>query len=617
MAQTIPNTISSKWKGEQRVFALLKKLPDDVVVYYEPIIDNRLPDFVIILPEIGILLIEVKDWKLSTIMPGSNLQSVQLRIGEQEKTTPHPLRQVADYKIRLMDRCREDKHFSKLIHTSGPYAGCFKFPFGSFALLTNITREKLNSLPNSERVFPVETVATKDQFAVWAELPPQKLMEVLKGYFDPFWLIQKMTPNQVNIVKAILHPEILISSEFDFTDQQEEPTVKVLDLKQEGLARDVGEGHRLVFGVAGSGKTVLLIARAKLIARLDPKARVLVLCYNVVFGTYLAEALKDCSTVMVMTFHRWAGRNGVKWNDDNDDSQVGEELLIKLKAGALDSQRFDSILIDEAQDFDSSWYKCVLAAMKDPIYGDLLIVGDGSQGLYKRNKVSWKQLGIQASGRTQYLDQNYRNTRPIVALATRFANKSGDGDEDGLIAPSVDPNKCIRLTGSEAVLLTKQTKQAEVDRVVRVVGDLLDGQWFGDPIEPLMPHQIGIFYRMDHGIIHSLREKLKTSRPSCPVVWLTEKGKNAKGHIGDLGVKILTMHSSKGLQFKAVILLFADDCPADFSGTTEEKEEERCLFYVALTRAEDYLAISCSRKSKFIDEIQSAGVDTVPTHADL
>lgn len=253
--------------------------------------------------------------------------------------------------------------------------------------------------------------------------------------------------------------------------------------------------------------------------------------------------------------------------------------------------------------------------MKDPIDGDLLIVGDGSQGLYKRNKVSWKQLGIQASGRTQYLEKNYRNTRPIIALATRFANKHGDGDEDGLTAPTVNPEKCIRLTGSEAVLLTKQNKQDEVDRVVRVVGDLLNGQWFGDSITPLRPDQIGILYRMDHGIIDSLREKLRARRPSCPVVWLTEKGKNAKGRVGETGVKILTIHSSKGLQFKGVILLFAGDCPADFSDSSEE--EERSLFYVALTRAEDYLAISCSKKSKFIEEIQAAGADSIPAPADF
>ena len=69
------------------------------------------------------------------------------------------------------------------------------------------------------------------------------------------------------------------------------------------------------------------------------------------------------------------------------------------------------MLIDEAQDFEPVWFRCVLAALQDPVDGDLLIVGDGNQGLYRQHKVSWKELGIQAQGRTVSarfeLDRNY------------------------------------------------------------------------------------------------------------------------------------------------------------------------------------------------------------------
>ncbi len=429
-------------------------------------------------------------------------------------------------------------------------------------------------------------------------------MEVMKGYFDPFWKITPMTKNQVDVVKAILHPEILLAADFDNPVEPDEPTVKILDAKQEQLARDIGEGHRLIFGVAGSGKTVLLMARAKLIARLKPDAQVLVLCYNAIFCAFLAAALKDDSTARVTTFHSWAGRNGVTWDPEEKDSQLGERLLARLKEDARDSQAYDAILIDEAQDFDSTWYPCVLEAHKDPVNGELLIVGDGSQGLYQRRKVSWKKLGIQAQGRTRYLEQNYRNTRPIVFLATRFASGIVEDDEEGLDAPRLDPEKCARVAGCTAVLLMKKSKRDEVDRVVRIVGDLLDGRWFGDPIAPVKPAQIGIIYRMDHPLIGTLRDKLVEGRDDCPVIWLTEKGKNARRRITEPGVKILTMHGSKGLQFKAVILLFTGDCPADFPGTTEA--DERRLFYVALTRAEDFLAISSSGTSKFVSEIEAA-----------
>lgn len=113
------------------------------------------------------------------------------------------------------------------------------------------------------------------------------------------------------------------------------------------------------------------------------------------------------------------------WESESDD-ELGDRLLQVLENGAPDTERYDVILIDEAQDFPSSWFSCVLEAMKKRYDGELIIVGDGSQGLYPRGKVSWKQIGINAQGRTIHkkfdLDKNYRNSREILELAASFAN---------------------------------------------------------------------------------------------------------------------------------------------------------------------------------------------------
>ena len=66
-------------------------------------------------------------------------------------------------------------------------------------------------------------------------------------------------------------------------------------------------------------------------------------------------------------------------------------------------------------------------------------------------------------------------------------------------------------------------------------------------------------------------------------------------------VKLMTVHASKGLEFKYVFVtgledgLFpheSNDGPAFASGYGEAKEEERRLFYVALTRAKEKLFLS-------------------------
>jgi hypothetical protein len=61
MALCIPDQIPDKASvGEKRVFILPRALPQDCIVYYEPKIDRRRPDFVVISPTLGPLVIEVK-----------------------------------------------------------------------------------------------------------------------------------------------------------------------------------------------------------------------------------------------------------------------------------------------------------------------------------------------------------------------------------------------------------------------------------------------------------------------------------------------------------------------------------------------------------------------------
>ena len=68
MAEMIPDTLpASSTAGERRVFAMLARLPDDCLIYYEPVVRRRYPDLIAILPEVGVLVIEVKDWRLAEL----------------------------------------------------------------------------------------------------------------------------------------------------------------------------------------------------------------------------------------------------------------------------------------------------------------------------------------------------------------------------------------------------------------------------------------------------------------------------------------------------------------------------------------------------------------------
>lgn len=59
-------------------------------------------------------------------------------------------------------------------------------------------------------------------------------------------------------------------------------------------------------------------------------------------------------------------------------------------------------------------------------------------------------------------------------------------------------------------------------------------------------------------------------------------------------VKLMTMHAAKGLEFEYVFIIHANEgeVPYQKAGTKEELEEERRMFYVAMTRAKEQLVIS-------------------------
>jgi superfamily I DNA and RNA helicase len=107
-----------------------------------------------------------------------------------------------------------------------------------------------------------------------------------------------------------------------------ETDLAVLDLRQERNARALGDGHRIVYGVAGSGKTVLLIARAKLLAE-DSQKRVLILCYNRLLAQHLAVALAGHRRLAVTTFHCWAVRCGVDFSEGEEDGAFGMNAGIR------------------------------------------------------------------------------------------------------------------------------------------------------------------------------------------------------------------------------------------------------------------------------------------------
>lgn len=596
MAEMIPDRLPSGASvGERKVFALLQQLPDDVIVYYEPAIANRYADFIVIIPSVGLLIIEAKGWYPTHIQKADNHEVTLVGRGQTE-TFKHPIRQAREYQYRLMDTARRHPDTAALLQPQGPYAGRFLFPFAHLVVLNNCTREQLDELKLSP-IFPSGKVLARDEFEA---LPPGQLIERIKICFDPWWPFERLSDRQISVLRSVIHPEIVLSLPLPLpSSNTEHRPLTVLDIRQERNALSLGEGHRIVYGVAGSGKTLILISRARLIAQVLSK-RVLILCFNIALAAHFRQLFGDTPNVICMHFHQWGSHlNGIAFAKDEDEDAFGKRLLERLQRGEGEANQYDAVFIDEAQDFSSTWFTCAKLALKEPDDGDLLIVGDGSQSLYRRRRFTWREAGVNAQGRTINarfdLDKNYRNTKEIMNIAAQFVATGGGHDDPEVGFQIIRPNPSIaQRSGPSPEMLNAPTLDVELQQAV---GKILAWRAHG-----LMPSEIAVLYRANtKGWVGDLASLVSRQVPVC---WQQGGGTQFND---PAGVRITTMHSAKGLQWRAVLIMRCDMTPfmpEPQADRAEQERLERGLMYVAMTRAEEFLAFTRSTTNGFASEIQ-------------
>ena len=605
MAQTIPDTIpSSASQGEKRLFHILRtKLPEKFIVWYEPRLERNLyPDFTILSPTFGLLIIEVKGWYAAQIEAAGERFFEIRQIEGHIENLQSPLRQAHDYYGIAADRF---KGYPILRNPEGNHQGRLAFPIGIGAVMSNITTIQAHE-ECIDRFLEPPLVAYRDELLEWEDFTPEMLIQRLREMFKVSFNFPPLTNDQISTIKGCLHPETVIK-EADATaesvpegfDLKEASKVVIsLDIDQERLARSMKDGHRLISGVAGSGKTLILLARAKALANRLLDQHILILCFNITLAAHLRSLLYSDDLnphyqdrIQVMHFHDWArsilGRlpNPEMLLEEEDyDSVLGQKLLSALQQLSPE-QRWDSVLVDEAHIFPQDWFRCCVAALKDPENSDLLIVSDGNQSLYKRSKFTWSSVGIKARGRSLILAQNYRNTREILEAAwmvVKSSSDNGDLSEDKTF-PTVTPDAALR-SGPRPCLHLAGSKTRAVDKAIAQVKALVESGYSASDIAILYRYK----GRREADAFDSLLKQLRDL--SLPVYWITESQQTKADYSARKpGVRVITSLSSLGLEFKAVVLLwveqFADCCNAD----PEIASLARRQLYVAMTRAQDEL----------------------------
>jgi superfamily I DNA/RNA helicase len=245
------------------------------------------------------------------------------------------------------------------------------------------------------------------------------------------------------------------------------------------------------------------------------------------------------------------------------------------------------VIVDEGQDLHPAQWRMLRAAVPDGP-DDLFIVADTHQRIYE-HKVTLSKIGIEVRGRSQRLRLNYRSTQEILrwSLALLTGEVFDDLDEGGDDAHAAFHSQ---LHGGEPVVQGYPSWSDELAALVDAVRDWLR--------QGVRPHEIGVAARTTSAVQDAEHALTAAGIPARAL----SRDASAPA-TADSAVEIATMHRMKGLEYRcsAVIDVSRDHVPPPQALTSatvdplqhrQDLQRERCLLYVACTRARDCLRVT-------------------------
>lgn len=615
MAELIPPTIQqlkSASSGERKVYQLLEHVFQDenVIIWHEPKALNRYTDFIVWLPNHGLLVIEVKDWskdRFETLNPEVFTGHFYNNNRSKLVSAVNPELQVRKCMLNILNQFKKTAVF---LQQSGPYQGNVKFPISSCVIYTELKQEEAHAIGLT---FPAITTAHKtifkDDLRLVAENKTFK-QKLINAFSDVAFPFSPLSYVEEKFLRYMIFPEIRVNT---FTQDElfkaEPQEIKALDLSQESIAKNIGDGHRILKGVAGSGKTLVLVCRAKYLKKIHPDYKILVVCYNNSLCNHLRQMFSDefNGKIEVQNFHGLVKQitranlsmlNNEKQTDYN--SRVGQILLDYLEqANLAATEQYDAILIDEGQDFAQEWI-IGLSKLVKPEINNILFCYDPAQNIFNRKKPSWRSVGLQVQGKKPVeLYKCYRNTKEILDIAKTFLNPKlweslqNNDEYDRVLDP--DTGECN--TGEYPSIYHENDVRHLADLIARKIRQLLKSGTAPKDIAVLQAKSVeyDIF-------ISELKAKLEHYAADETAEFVFSSAEKKALDLNKNTIKIMNVESSKGLEFPHVFFVGLDYMPR--AGENRDLDSERKLAYVGMTRAQNKLFILGCENKGFLADIK-------------
>lgn len=515
-------------EDSERIFAdFLRRLPDEYRVLHHVSWQSRRQgregdgeaDFVVIHPRNGILVVEVKGGGIEI---RNGRWSSWDRHGKQHDIK-NPFEQAVASKHAFLKWLQKDVAISNV-----GVGHAVAFPH-------------IDSIPH---LGPVASEAI-----TWSRRDLGDPLKLIEGAFAHWNLRANLSDEEIVRLLNLLAPTVTVRRRLGSVSSSSDAELLTLTAQQiEALSGLRSTRGGLLFGGAGTGKTVLAIARAQQLA--SEGFRTLLVCYNELLGNSLSNQFSGSKNLTAMTFHSLcfleARRAGLSLPINPSQAwweQEAAELLIH--ACAQNDVEFDGVVVDEGQDFAPSWLDSLRCLVGSSLEAPFYVFADPRQEIWGRNWSSGSSWPF-----THELTKNMRNTNPI---AERVSAIFGSAERpNGVVGP-------LPMWRD-----LENPKHPQID-VVAVVERLLD-EGFGPTNLVVLCNSAGTAARLRSHIV----------------------GGYSFGQWNGNGIAVETIARFKGLESEAAVVLIEPS----------EESVEKLMAYVGMSRARTVLAVIGTGKQR-------------------
>lgn len=548
-------------------------LPVEWEIYLQPYLNGDRPDIVLLNPNVGLVIYEIKDWNLDIYKSEEKVffdkkqnknivyyqSSVLVSQGDWQKI-PNPIKQIERYRKNLLLYLPQ---LATLIDENQKRLASLKM---GIYFHKSSTAKAQEFIPNFKEKYCLIFGNDKLNENYLNEICPD--INVNKSYLmNIYW---------ANEIRFWLKPPL---------HSIEQGQAIVLSDEQKRHIIPSEKQHQRLRGAAGSGKTLVIAQRAANLASIGKK--ILVVTYNITLWHHIRDNISrarydfNWEQFEFNHFHgfckNYLYENDISFPDSenidsNDylDNKIPELIIESMRNKKNKKERYyDAILIDEGQDYSKRYYEmlCMFLTENDEIF----LVADEKQNIYSR-ELSWLEnmQGTKFKGRWRELKQSYRLPFIILKQANKFAEKFlpdigliPEPIQSGLFEPhfiwrNIDSTLPLEKLFKAFEWLTRKQNISPSDIVI------------------LLPtHKDGLQvkkYFEDKNIkVNDVFEQEKGDKKNKYSFWM-----------GDSRLKMSTIHSFKGWELQNIILV------------TPEREDYAnidYLMYIALTRTRENIII--------------------------